>query len=153
MKIRKAAAPDLRRIVELCWEMEHHIHPREVVPKHQCRRPSLRYFRAQLKEPEVWACVAEERGAVVGYGIYRIQHSDPIHKTRRYGHIMDVMVDDSHRRCGVGRALLKYMLAQLKRRKIKKIRLIVDLANLNAQALYKSLGFAPEYYRMVRKGR
>jgi len=153
MKIRKTVAQDLGRIVELCWEMEHDIHPREVVPKSKCRGPSLRYYRNLLREPEVWACVAEANGEVIGYGLYRIQNSDPIHKTRRYGQILDLMVDESHRRRGVGRALLKHMLADFKRRKIKKVRLIVDLANSNAQALYRSLGFEPEYYRMVRKGR
>lgn len=153
MKIRPAVAQDLRRIVELSWEMEHDIHPREVIPKRRCQGPSLRYYRKLLKEPETWACVAEADGEVIGYGLYRIQQSDPIHKTRRYGHVMDLMVEEPHRRRGVGRALLKHMLAELTRRKIKKVRLIVNLDNYSAQALYRSLGFKPEYYRMVRKGR
>jgi ribosomal-protein-alanine N-acetyltransferase len=64
---------------------------------------------------------------------------------------MTVDVASGHRRLGVGRALLKELVARLERAGAQFIRLEVDLRNTGAIRFYERLGFRetrclPGYY-------
>ena len=57
------------------------------------------------------------------------------------GHILLLAVHPNFRRRGLGTALLKHTLSELKRRGVKKVYLEVGTSNIPAINLYKKLGF------------
>jgi len=57
------------------------------------------------------------------------------------GHILLLAVHPNFRRRGLGTALLKHTLSELKRRGVKKVYLEVGTSNIPAMNLYKKLGF------------
>jgi GNAT superfamily N-acetyltransferase len=60
-----------------------------------------------LADPRTAFFVAEERGELVGFLHAQIEQNDPSYEVERYGRIVDVYVDDTRRRQGVGSALLR----------------------------------------------
>jgi ribosomal-protein-alanine N-acetyltransferase len=88
--------------------------------------------------------VAEVDQVVVGYLVAR--------EAGGSGEILNLAVDPSFRRGGIGRALLDAGLAALRRRGAEEIFLEVRESNFAAQALYLGAGFRPVgqragYYR------
>jgi ribosomal-protein-alanine N-acetyltransferase len=82
--------------------------------------------------------VAETGGQVVGYVITR---RTVLGGLRRYGHVVSLAVEASHRRQGIGRRLMEAALAHLAQRRVATVGLEVRLSNRAAQALYEQLGF------------
>jgi ribosomal-protein-alanine N-acetyltransferase len=63
------------------------------------------------------------------------------------GEITNVVVAAKHRRCGIGRMLMEYMLNKTKEVGIGDCTLEVRVSNLPAISLYESLGFKGEGIR------
>lgn len=87
---------------------------------------------------------AELKGKVVGYLIGVIRWDN-------IGHILAIAVDESHRRQGVGSALIINALDRLRERGADKIKLEVRISNESAQKFYREMGFEsrrtiPDYY-------
>ncbi len=57
------------------------------------------------------------------------------------GHILNLAVHPDFRRCGIGTALMKKVLSELKERGCRLIYLEVRSSNLIARRFYESLGF------------
>ena len=91
---------------------------------------------------------------VVGYVLVRM--GLPWIGPRRGG-ITSIAVDPSHRRQGIGRALLCAALEHLKARHAEQADLEVSVTNRAAQSLYESAGFTrvkllPDYYGIHKDG-
>jgi RimJ/RimL family protein N-acetyltransferase len=103
-----------------------------------------RYLRANRRYPHAAVFVAEaEDGSIVGrLSIARDQH--PASK-----HVADLglMVAKSHRRQGIGRALLEAADGWARDAGVRKIELHVFPWNEAAIALYEQLGYVREGYR------
>ena len=88
--------------------------------------------------------VADVGGIVAGYVVCVL--------TENYeGRIFSIAVDSKFRRCGIGSQLLERAFKLFKDCKVKSIRLEVRTTNINAQSLYRKLGFSeagyiPRYY-------
>jgi len=78
--------------------------------------------------------VATDGGTVIGYAIGIIRH-------RTTGHLVSVAVSTSHRRSGVGKALLEEALARLAVAGAKRFVLEVRESNAPAIGLYRKFGF------------
>jgi len=91
---------------------------------------------------------AFQDGELVGMaGFYRLQGL----KTRHRGKIWGVYLRASHRRQGVGRAMLTALLAQIKACPgVEQVSLTVMAGQEAARSLYRSLGF--ETYGMEARG-
>lgn len=88
--------------------------------------------------------VAEADGKILGYVIGIIRWG-------KTGHILSIAVDPSHRRQGIGSALMASIMARLRAKGARVIRLEVRKSNLGAQQFYLNLGFRlkeeiPYYY-------
>jgi len=88
--------------------------------------------------------VAEQRGVVGGYAIGMCAGAE--------GEILNLGVAPAHRGKGVGRALVRGMLAALRERGVQTVYLEVRESNAVARRLYESLGFREvarraRYYR------
>lgn len=99
--------------------------------------------RSELSNPLSDWLVAEEDGKLIGY--VGSQSVPP------EADVMNLAVAPEWRKKGIGRALMKALIAQLHSRGITALLLEVRISNLPAQNLYRGLGFVevgrrPKYY-------
>jgi putative acetyltransferase len=103
-----------------------------------------RYLRAIRRYPHAAVFVAEgEDGSVVG----RLSIARDQHPASRHVADLGLMVAQSHRRRGVGRALLAAAVDWARTQDVHKLELHVFPHNEAAIALYEQFGFAREGYR------
>lgn len=104
---------------------------------------SARSIAAELENPLSCWLVAEENGVLLGY--IGSQACAP------EADVMNVAVEPTARRRGVGRALLRALMARLRAQGMQSLTLEVRAGNQPALALYQRLGFQevgrrPKYY-------
>jgi RimJ/RimL family protein N-acetyltransferase len=103
-----------------------------------------RYLRAIRRYPHAAVFVAEsEDGTVVG----RLSIARDQHPASRHVADLGLMVAQSHRRRGVGRALLCAAVEWAREQDVRKLELHVFPHNEAAIALYEQFGFVREGYR------
>ena len=102
-----------------------------------------RYLKAIRRHPHAAVFVAEEDGNIVGrLSVARDPHPASFHVAD-----LGLMVVASHRRRGVGRALLQRAVEWAGDSRVRKLELHVFPHNAPAIALYESFGFVREGYR------
>jgi len=86
----------------------------------------------------------EDGGRALGFALVRCQNTPeyPSFIPRRYAVLMDLAVEESRRRQGVGRALLEAVKAWARERGAEFLELGVLSQNLPAIGLYESFGFS-----------
>jgi len=62
----------------------------------------------------------------------------------------DCIVRPEHRRKGIGKALLEYVIAQARAEGALRVMLLTDGDNARAQALYRKMGFTPSSMLAMR---
>jgi RimJ/RimL family protein N-acetyltransferase len=102
-----------------------------------------RYLRAVRRSSHAAVFVAEAPEGLVG----RLSLARDPHPASRHVADLGLMVAASHRRQGIGRALLEAAADWARRRSISKLELHVFPHNEPALALYESFGFVREGYR------
>ena len=102
-----------------------------------------RYLRAIRRYPNAAVFVAEDDGVIVGrLSVARDQHPASAHVAD-----LGLMVAQSHRRRGVGTALLQAAAEWGRDAGVRKLELHVFPWNTAAIALYEKFGFVREGYR------
>ena len=102
-----------------------------------------RYLRALRRYPHAAVYVAEDEGRIVGrLSIARDQHPASYHVAD-----LGLMVAATHRRRGIGRALLVAAVEWARESGVQKLELHVFPHNEPAIRLYESYGFEREGYR------
>jgi putative acetyltransferase len=102
-----------------------------------------RYLRALKRHPDAAVFVAEEDGAIVG----RLSVSRDPNAASRHVADLGLMVAASHRRRGIGRALLEQAVAWSRDAGVRKLELHVFPWNEPALKLYEQFGFEREGLR------
>ena len=102
-----------------------------------------RYLRAIRRHPDAAVFVADDDGALVG----RLSIGRDPHPSSRHVADLGVMVAKSHRRRGIGWALLEAAAEWARGTGIRKLELHVFPHNEGAIALYERFGFRREGYR------
>jgi RimJ/RimL family protein N-acetyltransferase len=102
-----------------------------------------RYLRTIQRYPDAAVAVAEDGGRIVG----RLSLSRDPHPASRHVADLGLMVAASHRRQGVGTALLDEAVAWARSAGVRKLELHVFPWNGPALRLYESFGFVREGYR------
>jgi RimJ/RimL family protein N-acetyltransferase len=102
-----------------------------------------RYLRAARRHADAAVFVVEDGDAVVG----RLSLARDPHPASRHVADLGLMVALSHRRQGIGRALLDQAVAWARESGVRKLELHVFPWNQPAIGLYESFGFEREGYR------
>jgi len=111
-----------------------------------------RYLRAVRRHPDAAVFVVEAEGAIVG----RLSLARDVHPASRHVADLGLMISSSHRRRGIGRALLERAVVWARASGVTKLELHVFPWNEPAISLYESFGFEREGYRKgqyVRDGK
>ena len=97
--------------------------------------PSYMYIAVRI--------VAERNGIICGIVCvdYVNKPETPYSKARSFYHVQEIAVDANHRRQGVAKELLEFMIADAKKRKLGKIELDVWEFNDSAIEFYQAVGF------------
>jgi RimJ/RimL family protein N-acetyltransferase len=103
-----------------------------------------RYLRAVRRSPSAAVFVAEVPETVVA----RLSLARDPHPASRHVADLGLMVASSHRRRGIGRALLETAAGWARAHGVSKLELHVFPHNEPAIALYESFGFVREGYRL-----
>lgn len=91
------------------------------------------FFRGELRQPLVYARIAERDGRVAGYQLAWLGAGA--------GHLGNLAVAPDQRRAGVARALMDDLLDQARERGVSGLTLEVRVSNFAAQGLYRVYGF------------
>jgi RimJ/RimL family protein N-acetyltransferase len=102
-----------------------------------------RYLRALKRYPDAAVFVADDDGGIVG----RLSLARDLHSASRHVADLGLMVASTHRRRGIGRALLEQAVAWAGEARVSKLELHVFPWNEPALALYEALGFEREGLR------
>jgi len=102
-----------------------------------------RYLRAIRRYPNAAVFVAEDEGHVVG----RLSIARDQHPASRHVADLGLMVAATHRRRGIGTALLQAAVDWARDSGVRKVELHVFPHNSGAIALYEQFGFVQEGYR------
>jgi RimJ/RimL family protein N-acetyltransferase len=102
-----------------------------------------RYLRSIERYPDAAVIVAEDGARIVG----RLSLSRDPHPASRHVADLGLMVAESHRRRGVGSALLDEAVVWARTARVRKLELHVFPWNEPALGLYEAFGFEREGYR------
>ena len=102
-----------------------------------------RYLRAARRHADAAVFVVEDDGEIVG----RLSLARDQHPASRHVADLGLMVALSHRRRGIGRALLERAIMWARESGVRKLELHVFPWNRPAIALYEAFGFEREGYR------
>ena len=145
VEIRFAEAGDYNSLCALC-EQGDRIHC-ENLP-HLFRSPDgpareWKYIQSLLGDPNVALLVTEAQGKVVGFAHVVLLHSPntTLHVPRRYAVIDNIVVDEGHRRSGIGRALMARAENWAREKGATSVELNVYMFNQQAKGLYEVLGY------------
>jgi ribosomal protein S18 acetylase RimI-like enzyme len=134
-RIVRAGLNDLPRLAELLgylFEQESDFKPD--------RRKQKAGLKAILRDPKIGCLwVAKRNGRVVGMVsfLYTISTAEG----GRVAWLEDLVVDPSYRGQGIGKSLLRFVIAYGRKKGLKRITLLTDMDNRKAKSLYKSHGF------------
>ena len=103
-------------------------------------------FEYIFRKPTSDFMVAQQNGEVAGYIISIIERRLNFGNLERVkiGHILNLAVDEKHRRQGIGSMLVQCILEKLRERKASKIYLEVRKSNIAAVRLYSKFSFQVE---------
>ena len=147
MKVRRAGADDIPRIMDLLRQVEavHHDGRPDIF-----RKAAVKYtpedLKVLLRDEKRPVFVAEDAGGrVIGHAfcLLREVQDHPLFEDDRSLYIDDICVDRSCRGQGVGRALFEHCASFARERGCRRITLNVWAFNGPARKFYESLGMEP----------
>lgn len=94
---------------------------------------TVRRVAACLEDKAASVAVAHDAGRVIGFAIAKFRMDE--------AHILLLAVDEAHRRCGVGTALIRWIEKTALVAGIGIVYLEARLANAGAREFYKALGY------------
>jgi ribosomal protein S18 acetylase RimI-like enzyme len=111
------------------------------------------YLDRILADEDQELLVAVRGGDIVGLIHFQLYDTppSPVFADRRRAHVEDLVVDEAHRRQGIGRALLRAGEEWARRRHAEQVVLTVWRGNPDAVAFYEAFGYAPVSQVLARE--
>ena len=142
--VRRMSRGDIDAVVRL-WKgtVEYHAGIDERLEVRDDAEQSFRRFlrRSIPASGDMLLLVADLGGEIAGFLIGVIRDSAPVFVRSRHGYIMDIYVDPTFRRQGIGRRLVETALEWFASRGADNVRLMVAAANEAGIAFWKGIGF------------
>jgi ribosomal protein S18 acetylase RimI-like enzyme len=153
--IRRAKPGDAARLGELAGRLvraHHATDPGRFMLVPDVESGYGHWLGREAKRRDAVVLVAEVGGVVVGYAYGARGGRDWNELLDEHGALHDILVDDAHRRAGIGGRLLDAMLAALDALGAPRVVLKTMTANEPAQRLFESRGFRRTMIEMTRGG-
>ncbi|HJS38657.1 MAG TPA: GNAT family N-acetyltransferase [Burkholderiales bacterium] len=144
MEFSTATQSDVAQLVELLgilFTQEH-----ELSPDPAKQRRALEMILADPSRARIY--VAREDGKAIAMAALHFTTSTA--EGGKVAGLEDCIVHPDHRRRGIGKALLAYVLEQARVEGALRVMLLTDGDNTRAQALYRQLGFTPSSMLAMR---
>jgi GNAT superfamily N-acetyltransferase len=141
--------PALGRYGGALMRQHHAADPRRFI---QIESPEAGYGQflvSQIANPSSVVLVAEHSGAVIGYVFADVEPTNWMELRGPCGVVHDVHVDDTARRLGAGRELMRAAIAWIRSQGRSQVVLRTKTRNENAQQLFTTLGFRPTMVEMT----
>jgi len=160
MKIetREAKKGDVPILMELweCFMKEHDGIIGKKQAKFETRKKGAfagmkKMIEKEIRSKKKVVFLAEVSGEIVGYTGCLIILEASIYPNKYFGQPLDIYVKPAFRREGVADALFGEVMRWLKRKKISKVFLKVNINNKISYKFCKKRGFEDSYIEMVRK--
>jgi ribosomal protein S18 acetylase RimI-like enzyme len=151
--VRRAEPRDLPRLGALAGALvrfHHASDPARFLLVEGVEAGYARWLGSELERREAVVLAAELDGEVVGYGYATLEGRDWGSLLDDHGEIHDVMVLESARRSGAGRALLRELVAELEALGAPRIVLYTMTSNVPAQRLFEAEGFRRTMLELTR---
>ena len=107
------------------------------------------FLVSQISDPESVVLVAEHEGAVIGYVFADVERTNWMELRGPCGIVHDIFVDESARRLGAGRQLLRAAVEWIHSHGRSQVVLMTKTRNEHAQRLFASFGFRPTMIEMT----
>ena len=150
MKIRKIKKSDYPEIKKLEKELAGFETKLDPDMKENPAEEYFSVFKKNFKKEESLGFVAIENKKIIGFIWSMVENWEAL-KSKKLGHIKDLVVTKEKRNKGTGKKLLNKMINELKNRGIENVTLWV-YKNNPAKALYKKEGFTEYIDIMKLKG-
>lgn len=94
------------------------------------------------QQPNRRVLVAVREGTVLGYAVVACisRPGGPYTLPRRFLHVEEICVDEAHRHCGAGKALMEFIYQAARENGYPRVELDVWAFNNDAQAFYQAMG-------------
>ena len=150
--VREATRRDIPAIVGLWREMMdyHSASDYRFRFAANAEREVERHIAESLRSRAARIFVAELGDGVVGYILGEVHQRRPIYPVGSYGFVSDISVAESHRRHGVGRALVRTLIVWFQRERVTAIELFAAETNDASMSFWRSMGFN-NYLRLLRR--
>ena len=142
--VRFAGEKDLDKINELRKQVNDiHVEGRPDLFKAGFGSEIRDFAKVMLEGENSDIIVAERNGVICGMVcVERIDKPEtPYSKARSFYHVQEIAVDEKHRRQGVAKELLEFMIEDAKKRNLRRIELDVWEFNDSAIEFYQTVGF------------
>ncbi len=146
--IRAAGQADVTEIAALWGEM---LAYHALIPGPSADQGFAEFLPDLLERDDAHVLVAVDVDHAVGYGITQIKTRPSFVRNRRYGFISDLAVTASHRRQGVGTALLRALCQELEAAGVNQVEVGIQMQNEMSRAFWKKHGFEDVKMTVARK--
>jgi len=151
-EIRKAKKKDMEQIIQIDLEDLMHYHSKFDSKYYKldknAEKEVKKFFIKSLKSRKIQFFVAVSGDEILGYSVAVIEKRHALFKIKEMGSLSAVVMKKKYQKKGIGTALIKETLLWLK--KMKMVRLVVDVKNKYVMKLYENMGFEGRHLLMVK---
>jgi ribosomal protein S18 acetylase RimI-like enzyme len=108
-----------------------------------------RWLRSRATDARSVFIVAEHEGKIVAFVVGTTEEEIPIYRTKEFGFIHDLWVDEKYRNEGIARQMVMLAIEKFREIGVLQIRLDTAAKNEAARKLFESCGFRPSVVEML----